>query len=66
MEEFASLEALDNGKPYSLAKFDIDQVAESLEYFAGQADKIAGKKDKSIYSKNQSINQPDLMPRLKR
>ena len=26
----------------------------------------AGKKDKSIYSKNQSINQPVLMPRLKR
>lgn len=43
LEELASLEALDNGKPYNLALFDIDQVAESLEYFAGASDKIAGK-----------------------
>ena len=56
MEEFASLEALDNGKPYSLAKFDIDQVAESLEYFAGQADKIAGKKDKNSLNDRQVIH----------
>ena len=40
----ASLESLDNGKAFSIAKgFDVAEVANNLRYFAGWADKNQGK-----------------------
>ena len=42
-DEIAALEALDNGKPYSLAKgADIALVLKTIRYYAGWADKIHG------------------------
>jgi len=39
----ASLETLDNGKPFESAMGDIGGVVKSFRYFAGMADKICGK-----------------------
>lgn len=39
----AAIEALDNGKAFSLAKSDIDSAQGCLRYYAGWADKIHGK-----------------------
>ncbi|ASN04563.1 aldehyde dehydrogenase family protein [Virgibacillus necropolis] len=42
-EELAQLEALDNGKPYSVAlEDDIDGTAEHFRYYAGWATKVLG------------------------
>ncbi len=42
-DEFAQLESLDNGKPFSIAKaVDMTWVAELFQYFAGWATKIEG------------------------
>lgn len=41
-EYLASLETLDNGKPYGDAAFDISCVVDTLRYYAGWADKIHG------------------------
>ena len=42
-DEIAALEALDNGKPFSLAKAaDIALVVKTIRYYAGWADKIHG------------------------
>lgn len=42
-DEIAALEALDNGKPYSLAKAaDIALVLKTIRYYAGWTDKIHG------------------------
>jgi len=42
-DELAALEALDNGKPLSLAKAaDINLVIKTIRYYAGWADKIHG------------------------
>jgi retinal dehydrogenase len=38
----ASIETLDNGKPFSQAYSDIGSAAQLLQYFAGIADKIVG------------------------
>jgi len=44
LEELAVLEALDNGKPYFLAKMvDVPLAIACFRYFAGWADKIQGK-----------------------
>ncbi|KAK0551659.1 hypothetical protein OC846_002879 [Tilletia horrida] len=44
IDELASIESLDNGKPFSIAKgFDIAQVAANLRYHGGWADKNHGK-----------------------
>src|SRR5574343_196457 len=44
LDELANLEALDNGKPASIAKIaDIPLVVNTLRYYAGWADKIHGK-----------------------
>ncbi|CAK0737958.1 Aldehyde dehydrogenase 2 member B4, mitochondrial [Coccomyxa viridis] len=43
LEELATLESLDNGKPYSIAKAaDVPLSIEQLRYYAGWADKIYG------------------------
>lgn len=43
-DELAALEALDNGKPASIAKIaDIPLVYNTIRYYAGWADKIHGK-----------------------
>jgi len=42
-EQLAALEALDNGKAFSMAKADISMVAGCLRYYGGWADKIEGK-----------------------
>jgi aldehyde dehydrogenase (NAD+) len=43
-DELAKLEALDNGKPYSVAKtVDLPKVIACYRYFAGWADKVQGK-----------------------
>lgn len=41
-EEFAQLETLDNGKPITLARGDVEGSARYFEFFAGIADKING------------------------
>nr|CDS27320.1 aldehyde dehydrogenase mitochondrial [Hymenolepis microstoma] len=41
-EEFASLEALDTGKPLESARGDVDFAVSTLRYFAGYADKFHG------------------------
>lgn len=38
----ATIEALDNGKPYSQALGDIEEVFSVLRYYAGWADKAYG------------------------
>ena len=43
-EVLATIETLDNGKPYSTALgYDVPQFSEVLRYYAGYADKIHGK-----------------------
>ncbi|KAE8223429.1 hypothetical protein CF319_g3533 [Tilletia indica] len=43
LDELASIESLDNGKPFSIAKgFDLSQVAANLRYMGGWADKNTG------------------------
>ncbi|EQC36230.1 aldehyde dehydrogenase (NAD+) [Saprolegnia diclina VS20] len=43
-DELAALEALDNGKPCSVAKgVDVDLAIKCIRYYAGWADKITGK-----------------------
>lgn len=39
----ASLECLDNGKPFHEAALDVKSSADSIRYYAGFADKIHGK-----------------------
>ncbi|GIY35141.1 retinal dehydrogenase 2 [Caerostris darwini] len=39
----SSLEVLNNGKPFAEAVFDIECAIQTLEYYAGYADKIHGK-----------------------
>lgn len=39
----ASLETLNNGKPYKYAQADIDTAMKNLRYYAGYADKMCGK-----------------------
>jgi acyl-CoA reductase-like NAD-dependent aldehyde dehydrogenase len=41
-ETLAKLEALDNGKPFKLAFFDISVSAKTLRYYAGWCDKVHG------------------------
>ncbi|GAA5861130.1 hypothetical protein JCM8547_008044 [Rhodosporidiobolus lusitaniae] len=43
-EQLASIEALDNGKAFAIAKgFDVSEAANCLRYYAGWADKDHGK-----------------------
>ncbi|KAG0436997.1 hypothetical protein HPB47_017660 [Ixodes persulcatus] len=39
----ASLETLENGKPYKCAQEDVDDATEALKYYAAYADKVYGK-----------------------
>ncbi|WP_135827584.1 aldehyde dehydrogenase family protein [Halorussus halobius] len=41
-EELAAIESLDQGKPLSQAKSDVDGAARYFEYYAGAADKLEG------------------------
>lgn len=44
IEQLASIEALDNGKAYNIAKaFDVAEAAACLRYYGGWADKEHGK-----------------------
>ncbi|KAL9102138.1 MAG: hypothetical protein Q9163_002669 [Psora crenata] len=43
LDLLAAIEALDNGKAFSVAKFDIAASASCLRYYGGWADKIEGK-----------------------
>ena len=43
LELLASIESLDNGKAFSMAKVDIGMCAGCLRYYGGWADKISGK-----------------------
>lgn len=43
LEQLAAIEALDNGKAFSMAKGDIRASAGCLRYYGGWADKIQGK-----------------------
>ncbi|KAL2044133.1 hypothetical protein ABVK25_012436 [Lepraria finkii] len=43
LELLASIEALDNGKAFNMAKVDIGMSAGCLRYYGGWADKIEGK-----------------------
>lgn len=43
LEQLAAIEALDNGKAFSMAKGDIGASAGCLRYYGGWADKIQGK-----------------------
>jgi aldehyde dehydrogenase (NAD+) len=42
LPELAQMETLDNGKPLSLARGDVELAARYFEYYAGAADKIQG------------------------
>lgn len=42
-EQLASIETLDNGKAFSMAKIDVGLSAGCLRYYGGWADKIEGK-----------------------
>lgn len=43
MDELAALEAMDNGKPFNVAKtVDMELVMRTYRYYAGWADKIHG------------------------
>lgn len=41
-ETLATIEAMDNGKPYTQALGDIQEVSDVLRYYAGWADKTYG------------------------
>ena len=43
LDTLAAIEALDNGKAFSMAKVDIGMCAGCLRYYGGWADKIEGK-----------------------
>lgn len=43
LDQLAAIEALDNGKAFSMAKVDIGMCAGTLRYYGGWADKIEGK-----------------------
>jgi len=43
LELLSAIEALDNGKAFSMAKVDIGMCAGTLRYYGGWADKIEGK-----------------------
>jgi aldehyde dehydrogenase (NAD+) len=43
LDQLAAIEALDNGKAFSMAKIDIGMCAGCLRYYGGWADKIEGK-----------------------
>lgn len=43
IEVLAAVEALDNGKAYSIAKGDVGAALGCLRYYGGWADKIEGK-----------------------
>ena len=43
LELLASIEALDNGKAFNMAKLDVGAAAGCIRYYAGWADKIEGK-----------------------
>ena len=40
--QLATLDTVDNGKPYADAMFDVEGSVDCLRYFAGWADKIHG------------------------
>jgi aldehyde dehydrogenase (NAD+) len=60
-DEFAALEALDNGKTFSWAKkVDVNFSIETLRYYAGWADKIHGQviethEQKLAYTRHEPI-----------
>jgi aldehyde dehydrogenase (NAD+) len=43
VDTLAAIEALDNGKAVSMAKFDVSMAARCLRYYGGWADKVEGK-----------------------
>ena len=43
LDQLAAIEALDNGKAFNMAKFDIGACIGCLRYYGGWADKIEGK-----------------------
>ena len=43
LDTLASIEALDNGKAFSMAKVDVSMAARCIRYYGGWADKIHGK-----------------------
>ncbi|KAK0527347.1 hypothetical protein OC834_004449 [Tilletia horrida] len=52
LDELASIESLDNGKPFSIAKgFDVSQVAANLRYMGGWADKNTGQVVETVENK---------------
>merc|ERR1712072_1291578 len=60
-EEIAAIEALDNGKAYSLAKaVDIAGAAQCIRYYGGWADKIGGRtididESRLVYTRHEPI-----------
>ena len=43
LQTLAAIEALDNGKAFSIAKIDVGFAASTIRYYGGWADKIEGK-----------------------
>lgn len=43
LKVLASIEALDNGKAFTMAQLDVGMAAKTLRYYGGWADKIEGK-----------------------
>lgn len=53
LDTLAAIEALDNGKALSLAKFDVGMAAKTIRYYAGWADKVEGR---VIHTDNDRFN----------
>lgn len=47
-DQLARLEAMDSGKPLPEAEWDIDDVADCLDYYAGLAEALDAKQDAAV------------------
>ncbi|KAI9893794.1 MAG: aldehyde dehydrogenase (NAD(P)(+)) ald5 [Vezdaea aestivalis] len=59
-DKLAAIEALDNGKAFSMAKVDVGMASSCIRYYGGWADKIHGKvidtnAESFVYSKQEPI-----------
>lgn len=55
-DELASIDSLDNGKPFSHCRgFDLNQAVQTFRYYAGWCDKIAGQTISIVFPHNYLI-----------
>ena len=66
LDQLAAIEALDNGKAFSMAKVDVGLCAGCLRYYGGWADKIEGKVIETVpecfnYTKQEPVRSSNLI-----